>query len=124
MALIKYNGKNVLGVSLKTGLVRIMPGVNEVADDALILMKDHPLMKARIDKGLVQIIQDAASKDGKRSVEEMLQLMPNIFDLKLLKKLIDADGRAPVVKAAQQQLDAIKNPSKAKADAEDDSHFK
>jgi hypothetical protein len=124
MALVKYNGKNVLGVSLKTGLVRIMPGVNEVGDHDLTLMKAHPLLKARIDKGLVQILQDAPSKDGKRSVEEMLQLMPNIFDIKLLKKLIDTDGRAPVVKAAQQQLDAIKNPSKAKAEAEDESHFK
>jgi hypothetical protein len=124
MALVKYNGKNVLGIGIKTGLTRIMPGINEVADDTLNLMKAHPLFQARVSKGLIQILQDSVGKDGKRPVEEMLQLMPNITDIKLLKKLIDSDGRAPVVKAAQSQLDAIKNPSKAKAEAEDESHFR
>ena len=124
MALVKYNGKNVLGIGIKAGLHRVMPGINEIADEVLNQLKAHPLFQARVDKGQIQILQDSVSKDGKRSVEEMLNLMPSIFDIKLLKKLIDSDGRAPVVKAAQAQLEGIKNPAKAKAEAEDDNHFR
>lgn len=124
MALVKYNGKNVLGVGIKTGLSRIMPGINEISDDVLSQMKAHPLFQARMSKGLIEILQDVVAKDGKRSIEDMLQMMPNINDVKLLRKLVDTDGRPQVVKAAQDKLDAIKNPSKAKAETENDSHFR
>ena len=101
-----------------------MPGINEVADNLLNEMKAHPLFQARTAKGIIEILQDSIGKDGKRTVEDMLQHIPNIFDIKLLKKLIDTDGRSPVVKAAQLQLDTIKNPSKVQAEKEDDDHFK
>jgi len=123
MALVKYNGKNVLGVIGKKGINRVIPGVNEVDDEVLNEMKAHPLFRSRMDKGLIQILKDSESKDGKRSVDEMLGLMPGIFDVKLLKKLIETDGRTPVTRAAQKQLDAIRNPSKAKEQKEDDNHF-
>ena len=104
MGLVKYNGKNVFGVGLKGSIARLMPGINEVADNLLNEMKAHPLFQARTAKGIIEILQDSIGKDGKRTVEDMLQHIPNIFDIKLLKKLIDTDGRSPVVKAAQLQL--------------------
>ena len=124
MALVKYNGKNVLGVAFQSGISRIMPGVNDIQDDVLNKMKTHPLFQTRVNNGIIQILQDSIGKDGKRTVEDMLTHIPNIFDVKLLKKLIESDGRAPVVKAAQLQLDTIKNPAKVKAEQEDDEHFK
>ena len=124
MALVQYNGKNVFGILLKDlGITRLMPGVNEVVDSVLEKIKQHPLFQARVEKGLVKILQDSVGKDGKRTVEELLSLIPNTFDLKLLKKMVDTDGRAPIVKAAQLQIDTIKNPSKVKAEKEDDDHF-
>ena len=125
MALVNYTGKNVFGVMLKGGeLVRLLPGINEVPEERLALLKAHPLFQARINKKLVQIMGENIGKDGKRSVEDMLEHIPKIFDIKLLKKLIDSDGRAPVIKAAQLQLDTIRNPSKVKAEQENDDHFK
>jgi len=52
----------------------------------------------------------------------MIDHIPKIVDLKLLRKIIESDGRERVIKAAQQQIDKIKNPSKAKAE-ESDEHF-
>lgn len=126
MALVKYNGKNVLGIGLKEGITTIMPGINEIADETFNLIKLHPLFNNRVAKGLVQIIHDSLgkdTKDAKKLPDDMLEMIPNIFDLKLLKKLIDTDGRPAIVKAAQQQLDNIRNPAKAKAE-QSDEHFK
>lgn len=123
MALVTYTGKNVFGVGLSGGeLVRLMPGINEVEDSKLELMKTHPLFQSRIQMGLVNIMVDSPSKDGKRTVEDMLKHIPNIFDIRLLKKIIDFDGRDRVVKAANDQLYKIKNPAKAKEEA-DNAHF-
>jgi len=123
MALINYTGKNVLGVCLKGGeIVRFLPRINEVEDSKLVDVKAHPLFQARISKGLIQIMAENLGKDGKRSVEEMIDHIPKIVDLKLLRKIIESDGRERVIKAAQQQIDKIKNPSKAKAE-ESDEHF-
>lgn len=123
MALIHYHGKNILGVILTSGeIIRLMPGVNEVEDEKMASVKAHPQFQSRVKKGLVQVLMDNVGKDGKRSVEEMLSLIPGIFDTKLLRKIIDGDGRDKVVRAAAEQLDKIKNPSKSKEDA-DHEHF-
>ena len=123
MALISYLGKNILSVGLPGGdLVRLLPGINEVEDAKLVLAKQHPLFQTRIASGIVVILADAPSKDGKRSVDEMLSYIPKIFDTKLLKKIVDTDGRDRVVASAREQLDKIKNPAKAKAE-ESDEHF-
>jgi len=123
MALLNYTGKNVMGVCLAAGgIERLMPGINEVEDSVLQVMKAHPLFQARIDKGLIQIMSENIGKDGKRPVEEMLKNIPNIFDTKLLKKIIESDGRDIVIRVAKEQLDKIKNPAKAKAEASDE-HF-
>jgi hypothetical protein len=65
-------------------------------------------------------MMDAQGKDGKRSVEDMLTYIPKIMDVKLLKKIIDTDGRDKVIFAARDQLEAIKNPSKK---ADESEHF-
>lgn len=123
MALLNYSGKNVLGICLKSGeIVRLLPGINEVSEDHLSFMKSHPLFQTRQTKGFIQIMAEKLDKDGKRSVEEMVKNIPQIFDTKLLKKLIETDGRELVIIAAKSQLEKIKNPSKAKAE-ESSEHF-
>lgn len=123
MALLNYNGKNTLGVFLAAGdLVRLLPGINEIEDAKLQLMKCHPIFKSIISSGKVQIMHETLGKDGKRPVDDMIRDMPKIVDTKLLKKIVETDGRDKVVQAAREQLEKIKNPSKAKAD-EENEHF-
>ena len=50
--------------------------------------------------------------------------IPKIFDVKLLKKIIESEDRDIVIKAAKQQLDDIKTPTKVKAEKENADHFK
>lgn len=121
MALLSYTGKNVLGVFLGGGEhVRLLPGVNEVEDGKLSEMKANPIFGAWLKMGKVQIMMDAKGKDGKRSVEDMLSYIPKIMDLKLLKKIVDTDGRDLVILSAKDQIEMIKNPAKK---ADDSEHF-
>ena len=123
MALVNYQARNILGVTLSSGeIVRFIPGINEVEDSKFELIKTHPLFQARIKAGLIKILTDAIGKDGKRSVEDMLTYIPGIYDTRLLKKIIESDGRDKVVSAAREQLEKIKNPAKAKEDSENE-HF-
>ncbi len=123
MALVSYLGKNILSVGLKVGdPVRLLPGINEVEEDKLALAKQHPLFQSRLAAGTVVIMAESPTKDGKRPVDEMLVYIPKIYDTKLLKKIIDTDGRDRVIASAKEQLDKIKNPAKAKAE-ESDEHF-
>ena len=122
MALVNYTGKNILGVCLDKGeIVRLLPGINEVEDAKLQQMQKHPLFQARVGKGMVIIMEPP--KSGKQTESEMLGMIPQIVDVKLLKKIIDTDGRGSVVDAAKDQLGKIKNPVKAKSEANQNEHF-
>lgn len=121
MAFINYTGKNVLGIGLGSGeIVRLMPGINEVNENELNEMKAHPLFQSRLKMEIIKILDN--SKDGKRPSDEMLNNIPQIFDTKLLRKIIANDERKDVVKAAEEQLDKIKNPEKWKEEKNND-HF-
>lgn len=123
MALIQYKGKNVLGIGTASGeFIRLMPGINEVSEIDLAIMKSHPLFQSRIKNDIIQIMYEKIDNDGQTSMDDMLKNIPNIFDKKLLKKIIDNDGRKEVVKAATEQMEKIKNPLKAR-EAKNDDHF-
>lgn len=124
MALVQYAGKNVFGVLLKAGSIfRFMPGINEVAEAVLSELKEHPLFLSRINKNIIQIMHEKVEADGKISISEMLKNIPNIFDTRLLNKIINTDGRKAVVIAAKAQLDTIKTPLKKEEEKEKDDHF-
>lgn len=117
MALVQYTGKNVFGVFMGAGdIMRLLPGVNEVNEEHLKRAMTMPLFNNRIKRGQVLILKSNIGKDGKTSVDDMLKNIPNIYDLKLLKKIISSDGREVVVKAASDRIQEIKNPQKEKTD--------
>ena len=122
MALLHYHGLNVVTVGLPGGgHVQLLPGVNEVEDSQFEMVKIHPHFKARVkDKKIIILSQQTAN--GKQTVEEMLSYIPNVFDVKLLKKIIKTDGREKVVDAAQEQLTKISNPKKNQEQQENE-HF-
>jgi hypothetical protein len=114
MALVRYNNKNLLYFDFR---VRLMPGVNEVSESDLKAMFKHPLFEHRFKEGILEVLESEEldnkgkskkkakdGKDEKRPAPEMLKLIPEIFDVELLKKIVKTDGREGVVKAAQDQL--------------------
>ena len=127
MALVKYNKANVY----KCCDVLLIPGVNEIEDGNLVAVLDHPLFQHRIDNGIIEIIDGPkrAEKDseGQKPQEapkrkrgrppknkssgddKLIQLMPKIYDVKLLKKYISSSQNAAVVAAAEKQLEVMEN---------------
>lgn len=128
MALVQYNGNNILTCGLaKGGFVRILPGINECTFQELEEIKNLPTVAYRIEKGILTII-DGGKADIKENPEkEMLAMMEKVYDKRLLKKIIRTESRANVVKAAEKQLALIeaKAEDKEKSSGEDDGqlHF-
>lgn len=110
MALVTYHGKNVLTCHLSdVKSVTLLPGINELTEDDLLTIRKHPLMARRFESGKVTVINEGKlGADGKRSEKEMLEYIPKIYDSKLLKKIIDTDGRERIARAAQDRLDVLK----------------
>ena len=126
MALVQYNGNNILSCGLvKGGFVRILPGINECSAQDLEEISKLPSVAHRIEKGLLKILDDGKSNAGKKPVEEMLEMILKIFDKKLLNKIIKGDGRSQVVEAAKAQLALIevKAEDKAKGQEDESMHF-
>jgi hypothetical protein len=108
MALVKYNGNNFLYFDFR---VRLSPGLNEVSEKDLKQMREHPLFAHRFEEKILEVLNEEKkgkkgkkSAGGKRSEEEMLELIPEIFDADFLKKIVKDDGRPKVVKRAEEQL--------------------
>jgi len=105
MALVKYNAKNVYSCLS----VRLLPGVNQVEDSLLERVLLEPLFKHRVDEGIIEIIPEMQdTKDDKKSDKQIVSLMKDIYDVKLLKKYIDSDNK-DVQKAAKKQLKKIED---------------
>lgn len=125
MALIQYNGNNLLNCGLaRGGFVRILPGINEVDANDLETILKLPSIAHRVKEGILKVIDDGKSA-GKKSVEEMIGMMPKIVDKKLLNKIIKTDGRTAVIEAAKAQLASIEIKVEDKAKDLDDEpmHF-
>lgn len=123
MALLHYHGLNVLTIGLPTGgSVQLLPGVNEVEDEKFAQVKLHPHFKARVKDKKISVMLENKEEEGKQTVDQMLGYIPNIYDVKLLKKIIKTDGRDKVVEAAEKQLNAISMPKKPREQNENE-HF-
>jgi len=116
MAIVKYNGSNILYYDFR---VRLFPGVNEVSEKDLKGMRGHFLFAHRFNEKILEVMEEdkedkeekvskgkkaKKSKDDKRPEKEMLKLIPEIFDAEFLKKIIESDGRDSVVSEAEKQL--------------------
>lgn len=125
MALLNYKGLNIFTVGL-VGCENavLMPGINEIEDNVMVKLKQHPNFNARVKNGLIQLIEDVkVDKEGKKSEGDLLAMIPRIFDGKLLRKIIKEDGRASVMEAAKNQLDIILG-KKEEPKEQSGEHFK
>lgn len=123
MVLVNYTGKNIFTFNAKgTEPIRLLPGINEIADKSWSCIQAHPFYNDFVAKGgLIVLNEPPKDKDGRRSVADLLAYIPNIMDSKLLKKLIEEDGRELVAIAARDQMDIIKGK---KQKVEENEHFK
>ena len=105
MAIVKYNAKNVY-TCLE---VRLIPGVNMIEDKLLKLVLDHPLFIHRIEEGIIEIIEQSQGKSKKEDPKQLSKLMPEIYDVKLLRKYIATSEDETLIKAAKKQLKKIED---------------
>ena len=125
MALVQYNGQNVLTCGLaRGGWVRFLPGINECDANDLEAILKVPVVAWRVEQGIIKVLDDGKSQ-GKKSAEEMIAMIPKIVDKKLLNKIIKTDGRPAVIEAAKNQLSLIEVKVEDKAKDQDDGpmHF-
>lgn len=113
MALVKNNSKKIQYVGLKAKVIQLMVGVNEVAEGDLVALLDHPLFKLRVESGEMQIIDQKKDEAGKPLASSMIKAIPDMYDQKLLKEIIENDGREQVILAAEKQLEKIKRSKKS-----------
>lgn len=131
MALIRYNGKNILYYNFK---LAIMPGVNELKVGVLERMLKHSGFKHRFESGVLQVIEDDPKnephskelnrKGNNKFYDEMLKLIPEMFDKKLLERIIKTENRAPIVEAAKSQLYKISIKAEDEEKSKDKKEFK
>lgn len=106
--LVNYKGKNLYSFADK---FRLIPGINEVEESLFETARTHPIFAQRMESGQIEVIQSTKDKDGKTSLSEMKRNIPNIFDRKLLEKIVAEDTREIVQKLAIAQLEKIKHPA-------------
>lgn len=105
MALVKYNAKNVYSCLN----VRLIPGVNKIEDEQLKLALDHPLFLSRVESGKIEIIDQVKGKSKKEDPKQLAKLMPQIYDVPLLRKYIATSDDKTVIKEAKKQLKKIED---------------
>lgn len=107
MVLVKYNAKNVY----RCCNIRLLPGVNDVDAKDLEKACTVPLFKWRVDNGIIEIIKPKV-ENQEPSVKELIDLMPHIYDVKVLKKHIKQKVDSKLVKEAKKQLKKIEAEGK------------
>lgn len=105
MALVKYNAKNVYSCLN----VRLIPGVNQVEDEHLRLALAEPLFMHRVENGIIVVIEHKEDKNKKDDSKQLLKLIPEIYDVKLLRKYIAKHENPDVVSCAKKQLKKIED---------------
>ena len=106
MAIVKYNAKNVYSCLD----IRLLPGVNQVENSQLERVLLEPLFKHRVDEGIIVIIPEIQDpKDEKAKDKQLVQLMCDVYDVKLLKKYIKESKDKEIVKSAKKQLKKIED---------------
>ena len=103
MALVMYNKPNVFTAKGIT----LYPGSNRVADDKLAAFLKHPMVKARVARGTIEVT-DKGKGDGDKepTANELVAEAKASSNVERLRELVEND-RATVRKAAEKRLAEI-----------------
>lgn len=118
--LIKYAGQNVYMV----GQLEFLPGVNEVDPKKWAEVEKHPLVKVRLEEGILQVLSEGGKgKSAEVSLasfkdKEAVKLVKETVSKPLLEKWLAEEKRSAVKQALQEQLEEIAPPPVVKKDEE------
>lgn len=122
MVLVNYTGLNVFTLNaVGAEPIRLLPGINEISAQQLAAAEKHPAFESFKDAGKIVVLNE--TRDGERTVKEMIGIINKTFDTKLLKQILAKDKREAVQKAASAQLELISVSKKAET-VEENEHFK
>lgn len=97
----------VISLGLTKGKdVDLMPGVNDIPDDAWREAETHPAVKGMIADGTLRV-QPGRVDLARMKPEEAAALVAKTFDRKTLEGWASQEKRAPVSRAIEDQLAAI-----------------
>lgn len=121
MAKVKLNAQTYLHVGVKSGPIgrniTLRPGINDIPEGDVIALLENPVAMKRVHMGIIELLDlpktATIKKDFIRNVDSVLKIIPTVRDTKLLKGLIDYDGRPEVVQAAEKRLSDLKLQSQA-----------
>ncbi|HEX5034650.1 MAG TPA: hypothetical protein VFW62_09235 [bacterium] len=121
--LIMYTPANIY----RCGEMRLIPGMNDVPERVWNEVKDHPLVKMRVEKGLISLRPqqkaklagdgestgqddngDGLTSLGEFSAKEAEALVKETFDLPTLERWQGEETRKGVLKAIEAQIDSLK----------------
>ena len=127
--ILKHNKANLLTIGVSDGVtVRLMPGVNTIADETWLKLKDNPIVKMKLKAKSLEVIEDA--KEGKKSAKKAegehdgevtdtnpstedgeisVELVAEMFDMLKLKELSKHKNKA-IKKAAKDRLKELNQP--------------
>lgn len=104
--------------------VVLRPGLNEIPEDQWNLAKEHPSLKAKIQKGIVEVIsasdegQEHASELRTMRVRESITLVKETIDEDVLRHWLEIETRDSVSDALSSQLAKVtKTQDQAEAEA-------
>lgn len=111
MARVKNNGENHFHLLYEKKSLTLKPGINEVTEAQIMLLLDNPISRNRINLGIIEILDMPSlyKKEQLRTTEKVIELIPKIKDIKLLKSIARYDGRSEVVKYAEERMNQLKN---------------
>lgn len=90
-------------------IVLLKPGVNEVEAGKWDRVKDHPVVKWRIENGVL-IVKDGSKPINEMSAGEATKLVKATVDADLLERWRKDDTRRSVRDAIDAQLDKLTAP--------------
>ena len=93
--------------------LRLIPGINFIGNADAEAFLAHPHVKARIEKGLIKILdRELDPEDAVRDYKALMKDIPGIYDIKMLEKIKAEDKRPSVIKAVDIQLAKLREDRK------------
>lgn len=94
------------------GIPAIIPGANDVSDDAWRKAKSNPVISGWVESGWIKE-QEAQSLAGLKA-NEAIALVKDTFSMELLGKWLEEEQRKTVIEAIEAQMKELeRKPEKA-----------
>jgi len=117
--LIQYNEPRSFQIDLD---FRLIAGVNEVQDKVWEKYKEHPVVKAKIDKGIFEVV-DKPKSAGKKEIKglsayglkQAKEVIKKTFNIETLEGWLETETRNSIIKEIQEQIAMMnENPKEEK----------